>query len=1031
MRIFYLSLIFIAISITAFSQQTVEITGIVSDTNHLPLIGANVVVKDRVGLGTMTDQHGRYKIKVEPYHTLMFSFVGFTSREVTVHDNRVVNVTMQQANTSALEQVVITAAGPQKKVTVTGAITTVNPKDLRTPTANITNALAGNVAGVIAMQRSGEPGSNQSEFWIRGISTFGANSAAMVLVDGFERPFNEINIEDIESFSVLKDASATAIYGSRGANGVILVTTKKGKTGKINIDGKVEHTYSSRTRTPTFVDGNAYAALVNEAKITRNQEPVYTPNELEILRLGLDPDLYPNVNWQDEMLKQGANTDRAAVNINGGATIARFFVSGSYVQEGGMYKSDAALKEYKTNANLSRWNYRINLDLDITKTTLFRIGVAGFLEKKNYPGLKDDMVDGGLKDNIWYSLVGQSPVSIPKTYSNGLIPAYGTGNKTNPWVLATQSGYREYWRNKAETNFVIDQNLDFITRGLKVTARLAFDANNENNINRKKWPEQYNVERRRDRNGNLIMHRVSPEKLMFQETRAGGERVAVYELELRYSRAFSQKHRIEGLAKYFQREQRQTVDLGADIINGIPRRNQSVSGRLMYGYDNRYLAEFNFGYTGSENFKPGHQFGFFPAVSAAWNISEEKFIRDNVRWLDLLKVRYSYGEVGNDNFGNNRFAYLSTIESGGSYNFGESISPNIYPGLYYKNVSSEQLTWEIARKQDLGFEMSVWKNLFSITVDLFRERREDIYKQRSHLPAMVGVVSQPWANVGIMENQGFDAQFNMNHKIKEVELTLRGNITYFKNKVIAFDEESNNLKYKMTQGFRFNQARGLISEGLFKDYEEIRNSPRQTFGAYQPGDIKYKDVNGDGIIDDNDVVPIGASRVPSLIYGIGMSARWHGIDFNVHFQGAGKSSYFIDGPSVYPFVEGSWGNILTDVTVPGNRWISKEISGDPATENPHAKYPRLSYGGNGNNYRASSFWLRNGAYLRLKNIELGYTLPQRITRWAHINSARFYIMGQNLMVWDHLKLWDPELASGNGMNYPLSKTISGGLTINF
>lgn len=1021
MRIFYLSLIFIAISIKALSQQTIEVTGTVTDTNHVPLGFANVVVKDRVGLGTMTDEKGRFKITVEPFHTLIFSYVGYTTREVPIRDNRVVNVIMQSSNTNALEQVVVTATGPQKKVTVTGAITTVDPKDLRTPTANITNALAGNVAGVIAMQRSGEPGSNQSEFWIRGISTFGANSAALVLVDGFERPFNEINIEDIESFSVLKDASATAIYGSRGANGVILITTKKGKTGKINIDGKVEHTYSTRTRTPEFVDGNQYAALVNEAKITRNQEPVYTANELEILRLGLDPDLYPNVNWQDEMLKSGANINRAALNINGGATIARFYVSGSYVDEGGLYKSDASLKEYKTNANLSRWNYRVNLDLDVTKTTLFRIGVAGFLEKKNYPGLKDD---------IWYSLVGQSPVSIPKMYSNGLVPAYGTGNRTNPWVLATQTGYREYWRNKAETNFVLDQKLDFITPGLKLTGRLAFDANNENNINRKKWPEQYNVEKRRDRNGNLVMHRISPESLMFQETSAAGERVSVYELELRYSRAIAERHRIEGLAKYFQREQRQTVNLGTDIINGIPRRNQSVSGRLMYGYDNRYLAEFNFGYTGSENFKPGHQFGFFPAVSAAWNISEEQYIKDNFDWLEFLKIRYSYGEVGNDNFGGNRFAYLSTIAAGDGYNFGESISPNAYPGLYYQQVASEQLTWEVARKQDLGIEMNL-RDLFSITVDLFKEKREKIYKQRSHLPAMVGIVSQPWANVGVMENQGFDAQFNMNRKVRGIDFTMRGNITYFKNKVIAFDEEANNLPYRMTQGFRLDQARGLIAQGLFKDYDEIRHSPKQTFGSYQPGDIRYKDVNGDGIINDDDIVPIGASRVPSLIYGVGMSARWRGIDFNIHFQGAGKSSYFINGPSVYPFAEGGWGNILTDVAVPGNRWISKDISGDPATENPNAKYPRLSYGGNPNNYRASTYWLRNGAYLRLKNIELGYTLPQRITRWAHINSARFYVMGYNLVVWDHLDLWDPELGSGNGMNYPPAKTITGGLTINF
>jgi TonB-linked SusC/RagA family outer membrane protein len=1024
MKAFYLSLILICISAKVFSQQqqATEITGVVTDTSNLPLPGANVVVKDRVGLGAITDQHGRFKIKVEPYHTLIVSFIGFTSKEIPVRDNKVINVTLHPSNTSALEQVVVTATGPQKKVTVTGAITTVDPKELRTAGGNITNALAGNVAGVIAMQRSGEPGSNQSEFWIRGISTFGASNAALVLVDGFERPFNEINIEDIESFSVLKDASATAIYGSRGANGVILITTKKGKTGKVNIDGKVEHTYVTRTRTPTFVDGDVYATMANEAKITRNQEPVYTPTELEILRQKLDPDLYPNVNWQNEMLKKGADINRAALNINGGATIARFFVSGSYIQEGGMYKSDAALKEYKTNANLSRWNYRINLDLDVTKTTLFRIGVAGFLEKKNYPGLNDD---------IWYSLVGQSPVSIPKMYSNGLVPAFGTGNKTNPWVLATQTGYREFWRNKAETNFIIDQNLDFITPGLKATGRLAFDANNDNNIYRKKWPEQYNVQRRRDRNGNLIMNRISPESQMFQETSAGGERVSVYELELRYGRTFNKRHRVEGLAKYFQRELRQTVNLGADIVKGIPRRNQSLSGRLMYGYNSRYLAEFNFGYTGSENFKPGHQFGFFPAVSAAWNISEENFIKDNFNWVDLLKVRYSYGEVGSDNFGNNRFAFLSDIKAGPGYNFGEAISPNSYPGLYYAQVSSEQLTWEIARKQDLGFEMNLLKNLFSITIDVFKERRENIYKQRSHLPAMVGISSQPWANVGIMENKGFDAQFSVNKKIKAVDVTVRGNITYFKNQVIAFDEEANNLKYRMTQGFRLDQARGLIALGLFRDYDDIRNSPKQTFGAYQPGDIKYKDVNGDGIINDNDIVPIGASRVPSLLYGVGMSIRWKGIDFNFHLQGAGKSSYFIDGPSVYPFVEGTWGNILTDVAAPGNRWISKEISGDPSTENPDAKYPRLSYGGNSNNYRASTFWLRNGAYLRLKNIELGYTLPKQITTWAHINNARLYIMAQNLAVWDHLKLWDPELASGNGMSYPLSKTVTGGLTINF
>lgn len=1014
-----LSLIF---TVGAFAQNEVEITGTVTDRNNETLVGVNVVIKDKPGIGTITDINGHYKIKASPYNVLIFSYISFEKQEVPITNKTVINVTLTESDPSVLGEVVVTGTGIQQKATVSGAITTVDIKNLRTTSGSITNALQGNVAGIIARQSSGQPGNNQSEFWIRGISTFGAGAGALVLVDGFERSFNEINIEDIQSFSVLKDASATAIYGSKGANGVVLITTKRGEAGKVNINAKAEYGYLTRTRTPEFVDGNAYARLANEAKLTRNMEPIYTPGELEIIRLGLDPDLYPNVNWKDVMLRDGASQYRVTLNLSGGGSTARYYVSGSYTNEGGMYKTDQALTDYDTNANYSRWNYRTNVDLDLTKTTLLSLGVSGFLEKQNLPGLGDEQT-------LWNSIMGQSPVSIPVLYSNGLVPAYGTGDRTNPWVLATQTGYKENWKSKAETNLTLDQNLNFIIDGLRFVARFGFDTENANNINRIKWPEQYNVERRRDRDGNLIMKRISTEQLMTQTSGSSGNRVYNLETELSYKKRFAENHNVSGLIKLAQKESVTTVNIGTDIKNGIPRRNQSISGRTTYDYKNRYYAEFNFGYTGSENFKKGYQFGFFPAVSGGWNISEEKFFKNQTPWIDLFKVRYSYGKVGND-ITNTRFPYLSTVGGIGGYNFGDYISTNEYIGLHLSEVSADDLTWEIATKHNLGFDLNIFNNKFSGTIDVFKDTRSQIYMQRQHLTSMVGVTSKPWANVGKMESRGFDGQFNYNQKIQKVNLTMRGNITYTKNQVLEYDEQANSLPYQMTQGYRWQQARGLIALGLFEDFDDIRNSPVQEFGEYLPGDIKYKDVNGDGRINNNDIVPIGATSVPSLVYGVGLSVQWNGFDFNAHFQGAGKSSYFIDGSAVYPFVDGEWGNILREFANPNDRWISREISGDPATERINAKYPRLSYGGNSNNYRASSFWLRDGAYLRFKTLEIGYTLPRRLTQPLNIKTTRIYFLGNNLAVWDHLKIWDPEVASSNGRKYPPSRVLTFGFTMN-
>ena len=421
---------------TTVWAEKVIVSGTVVDSNKEPLIGVNVTVKDAPGLGTITDIDGRYRIEIDAYSTLLFSYIGFDTYKVLIKENmKEVNVQMKESSNNVIDEVVITGTGVQKKISVTGAITTVGVKELQTaPGGNLSNALAGNVPGIMAMQTSGQPGQNTSEFWIRGISTFGANTSALVLVDGFERDLNDVNIEDIESFSVLKDASATAIYGSRGANGVVLITTKHGGAGKINIDAKVETSYNTRTITPEFADGITYANMMNEARITRNQEPIYSPGELEILRRGLDPDLYPNVDWMGMLLRDGAMQYRANLNLNGGGSTARYFVSVSYLQENGMYNTDEALrKDYNTNTNAGTWNYRLNTDIDITKTTLLKVGVSGSLRKWNEPGLSND---------IWKSLMYQNPISIPVMYSNGYVPAYGTGEQTNPWVLATQTGYK-------------------------------------------------------------------------------------------------------------------------------------------------------------------------------------------------------------------------------------------------------------------------------------------------------------------------------------------------------------------------------------------------------------------------------------------------------------------------------------------------------------------------------------------------------------------------------------------------------------
>ena len=1032
----FICMLLLGLSTSALAQESIVVTGVVTDTNKEPMIGVNVSISNIPGLGAITDLNGKYSIKMPPYHKLVFTYIGFEKVEVLVKEQRTVNVTMKEASAREIDEVVITGTGAQKKLTVTGAITNVDVDVLKAnPSGSMANALAGNVPGILAMQTSGKPGS-VSEFWIRGISTFGASNSALVLVDGFERSLDEINVEDVESFSVLKDASATAIYGSKGANGVVLITTKHGKAGKINISAKAETFYNMLTQVPDLVDGYTYASMANEAKITRNLEPLYKADELEIFRLGLDPDLYPNVNWIDELLRKGSWSTRATLSMNGGGNTARYYVSGSYLDQQGMYKVDKALKDYNTNANFRRWNYRMNVDIDITKSTLLKVGVSGSLQKANDSGVGSDA--------IWTALMGYNAIMVPKLYSNGYVPAYGNdnGDRFNPWVQATMTGYRENWKNNIQTNVTLEQKLDFITKGLRFVGRFGYDTENNNWINRRKWPEQWKAKRFRATDGTLDYDRVAEERKMFQESGSDGLRNEFFEAELHYSRGFKHHH-LGGTLKYNQSSKIKTVGLGDDLKQGIARRNQGLAGRFTYNWNYRYFIDFNFGYTGSENFAAGHRFGFFPAISGAWNIAEESLIKKHLKWMNMFKIRYSYGKVGNDNLGNTRFPYLYDIETmtkkdgdktvdTGGYNFGDYTFDRYYGGMRYSSLSSPNVTWEIATKHDLGIDFSFFNDKLSGSVDYFNEKREGIYMLREYLPGIVGLESNPSANVGKVTSEGFDGHFTFRQKLGAVGLTIRSNITYSKNEIVDRDEENNYYWYKMQKGHRVNQARGLISLGLFKDYDDIRNSPVQDFDGYKvmPGDIKYKDVNGDGKIDGNDQVAIGATTKPNLIYGFGIAANWKGLDVNLHFQGAGKSTYFIDGSTVHMFKLGDgWGNVLSEMAN-SNRWISADISGDPATENPNAEYPRLSYGPNSNNYQQSTYWLRNGSYLRLKTVEVGYTLPTQLVNKVHFNTVRIFFVGTNLLTWSAFKLWDPEMGSTDGKRYPLSKNLSLGISVN-
>ena len=989
------------------ASQTRHIAGRVIDAETKePIIGATVWVKDSA-LGTNTNVDGAFDYTFTGhYGYIAVSYIGYQTQEFPVTNLPKV---IELSAGNELDEVVVVGYGTQKKASVVGSIASVSVNDIRMPTAKISNNLAGQLAGVISVQRSGEPGAS-STFWIRGISTFGSSTTPLVLVDGIERDLDLVDIEDIKDFSILKDAAATAIYGVRGANGVILITTREGIVGKPQINIRFEAGMVQPTKVPDMLDAVQFAELWNAAAGSE----VYTPEVIQKYRDGSDPDLYPNVDWVDYLYKDLSFNERVNVNVTGGGSTAKYYISGGFYNEDGLFARDN-MKEYNTSVFYRKFNFRSNVEVQLHKYTKLNVNLATTFERKNEPGTASS--------TIWDYAVKSAPNVFPAVYSNGLLPGPGANNGENPYVLLTQTGYREKFYNTAQSLFSLTQDLgDWVTKGLTVTVKGSFDAKNYNHLARTKTPPQY-MASGRDEFGDLILQQtvVGTDNLTYAESHSGYRSVYL-EASVNWARSFG-KHDLSALFLY---QQSQRNDVGIDKSEpelALPYRHQGIAGRITYSYDNRYFIEGNFGYNGSENFSPGKRFGFFPSVAAGYVISNEKFFEPVRGVIDLLKIKASYGIVGNDKIGTGdnvrRFIYNGTVNSGSSYYLGTR--PHSSSSIQMGDWPNPNVGWEEAHKLNVGVDLSLFSKL-KISADYFKEKREGIFLQRQSIPVYVGLSTQPWVNIGKMRNSGVDASLEYHQTIgQDLHLTVRGNFTYARNMIVDQDQPDYKYLYMNRTGQARYQTFGLVAAGLFRDQADIDAWPKQSFGDVEPGDIKYLDLNGDGVVDSYDVKPIGYTSIPEIVYGFGFSLQWKAFDFSAFFQGVGHVSFstLTDQTLGFNARNSREANLFSDVY--DNYWTPERLD---------AKYPRLYIGTNNNNNQTSTFWMANGRYMRLKNLEIGYTLPKRISQKMAMQNMRVYLSGVNLFTFSPFKLWDPDLQTG-ATNYPNNRIINIGLTIGF
>lgn len=997
-----------------------SVAGVILDDTGEPCIGATVRVKNEPGVGTISDVDGKFAIKVKPGATLLFEYVGMETIQRTIlKDEPSLSVKFKVAKTNAIDEVVVTGLVSQKKVSVVGAVSTINMEELRTPGTSLVNMIGGRMPGVITMQVSGEPGQNLSNFWVRGVSTFGAGAGALVLIDGIEGRLNDIDVDDVESISVLKDAAATAVYGVRGANGVVLVTTKRGSKEKIQVTARATVKLSQIKRLPEYLSSYDYARLANEARAMSGESDLYTPIQLDIIKNNLDPELYPNVNWIDQIMKKTSLQENYYASARGGGDVAQYFVSVGYRHEGAAYKQ----KENQFHRPLSydQLTYRANINMNLTKRSELYFGVDGSISNHTTPGGKNT-------NQVWSDVLQLNPLMFPVTYADGTLPTYGQSDLISPFAALNYQGYNssDYSRNMITLKFT--HRFGGILKGLVGSVQAVNDRTAGFSERRFVSPDYYRATGRTS-TGDLIKTLRSKQQDMRYSSNNDSWRKYYMEAKLDYNTSFG-AHNLGALLFYYMEDAKGSEWGNGDALGiaAIAKRRQNVSGRLSWGYNSTYFVDANFGYTGSDLFPKGERFGFFPSVAVGWAPTSYKWVQKHLPFVNFFKIRGSYGLAGNDNIANTRFPYLTIINNHAGTTWGYTGQ-----GIVEKQQGADNLKWEVAKKLNVGIDANFFNDAIKVTVDFFRDTRDHIFQDRVTLPEFAGMVTYPKSNVGRMHSFGSDGNISYFHKInKEMNFTVRANYTWSQNIVDYFEENKLAYDYQSVTGMPYGVLRGYVSEGLFKDEADIRQSPDQTaaFGVVRPGDIKYRDVNGDGVINKDDRVPLSyGNNVPRVMFGLGGEFNYKDFTVSLLFKGNTGVNYYRVGMGYdagwIPFYNGEMGNVLKMVNNPKNRWIPSWYSGDPSTENPNAMFPRLSYGSNNNNSQLSTFWKQNGSFLRFQELNFRYVFRHR--KWlraAGLSALECDFVINNLFTIDSAKYFDPEQAWFNGAAYPIPTTYS-------
>ena len=1053
-----LLLSFVMLLAVSVSAQDRMLNGRVVDDKGEAVIGALILEKGTQN-GTTSGSNGNFSLRLSASNALLdVSYLGFTPKQVSViaGTETTIELTPQATNIGAVEVIAI-GHGTQKKASVVGAVSTVRADALRIPVRSLSQTLAGNIAGVISLQSSGEPGKDDAQFWIRGISTFTGDQKPLVLVDGIARPLNDVDPLEIESFSVLKDASATAIYGVEGANGVVIVTTRRGFDGPARIDARFEQGFSFPSKRLSFVDAATRAMLYNEAGATGGD--AYLPSEITAMQNQSDPFVYPDVDWQELLMKDVALSQKVSANISGGGRFARYFAALSFYNSEGQYKVNPGKYSswvpegngrFGKNVNYKRYNFRTNVDMDITNTTTITLGLQGNVTDYIHPNNADndpttDDDDPTRLDPIYRDIINAAPNAFPIILDDGRLT--GRDGLSNPYNVLTQLGWKETTGNTLRANLRIDQDFRFITPGLRASLTYAYDAENFDDVVRYR-DVFYQEVTGRDENTNELLtteRKTNPyaveQDYLDARYESRSQRSTYGEVAINYARVFGEKHDVTGLVLGYVkdlREKRNANSLQYDILKSLPNRSMGIGARVTYGYDRRYLFEANLGFNGSENFPPGRKMGLFPAVALGWVPSEESFLKGN-QVLTWMKIRGSWGQVGNDKIYSNgekqRFVYMATINgnASGSAGFGEKWDGG-KPGIGEGRPASANAQWEVATKYNLGIELGFW-NAWSINADIFYDRREHIFIQ----PQFSELTGLPLADefrmsasLGVMANRGFEISTEYAKNItRDFSIVARGNFTFARNELI-YDGQYYENAWQNKIGTRVGEVMGYKAMHLFSQ-EELESLPADytqwganyADGSLRPGDIRYRDLNDDGRIDNKDMTWIGHPGVPEIVYGFGAEMKWRDFDFSFLFQGAANRSSYLSGSWYFqPFQADRGGKFMGNVmSVFLDRWTEDN-------PDPKAFSPRLSAYTNANNYQYSTWWQRSSDYLRLKNVTLGYTLPAKASQKLHISQLRFYVTGINLHTFSKFinRFWDPEIGADR---YPLQRQVFVGLNLTF